>query len=483
MFEFPQIAESSGRLVAVFAVSALCTFRATSGMTAENTQEGAPGESESRVTLAAESGWERIGEDSYVASALKFGLKLPVPEILCTGRGLENSCGTSFRAGLQAPLRLRVVDRAPGDAGLVRRADWDEPSDYLRIVRYIEYGDREAALSARVGELGSYRLGHGTIVNDYFNVVTPDQHRTGASVRFDRPAGGGSAFVNDVIDPNLVGGRAHVRPWWFVEPESWLSRISVGASLVGDVEAPTELERRTESGPEVSATRLPAVASDRATAIGGVDLALHLLDRDSLAVVPYGDLNVHFGLGHGLHTGVRADFEALDSVDLEGRFEFRSLSGTYLPEYVGPLYEIDRYQFFGWGVLLPTPKLRVAAGPRSSPVLGGYGELTGRFFDAVALSGAYADHQGPANANLRVSLRADPIDRVRLGAFYYKHNFDGLEAVTEREGTFVVTESRVRIYGPLYAKGAYSLLWQLRDDGVYRPIPRWTIGAGVSFGF
>jgi hypothetical protein len=104
-------------------------------------------------------------------------------------------------------------------------------------------------------------------------------------------------------------------------------------------------------------------------------------------------------------------------------------------------------------------------------------------FDRVALSTAYADHQGPANVNLRISLRANPVERVRLGAFYYKHNADGLSAVTEREGTFLVTESRVRIAGPLYAKGAYSLLWQLRDDGVYSPVPRWNIGAGVSFGF
>jgi len=154
-----------------------------------------------------------------------------------------------------------------------------------------------------------------------------------------------------------------------------------------------------------------------------------------------------------------------------------------LPEYVGPLYEIDRYQVFGWGVLLPTPKLRVAADPRSEPVLGGYGELTARLFDAVALSTAYSDHEGPSNANLKVSLRADPIDRIRLGAIYYKHNFDGFGDLVAEEGTFIVTESRARIAGPLYAKAAYSLLWRLEDSGVYRPIPRWNLGVGASWGF
>jgi len=473
---------SRGRVWIVFAVAAVLSAQPDPARSNDRDSEGGSGRESPQMRLALEAGWERIGDDDYFSTFLKYGFRLSVPEILCDGSTDGEGCRTRFRAGIQVPLRLRVVDRAPTNPGTIRRADWDETNDYLRALRFVEYGDEESSARVRIGEIGGHTVGHGTIVNDYFNVVTPDQHRTGATVNVEAGGWGGEALVSDLTGPSVVGGRVRVRPWELSGSESWGRRLTVGATVVGDLSAPTGLRRTPGQQPVPRSVRLPRVESDRATAVGGVDLSVNALDRESAAVAPYTDLNLHFDLGVGLHAGVRAELEASDRVDFEGRFEFRSLTGRYLPEYFGPLYEIDRFQFFGWGVLLPEPKLRVAADSRSDPVLGGYGEVTGRVSDLLEVSGAYSDHEGPRNADLRASVRVQPVDRMRLGVFYFKHNFEDFGELTDREGTFLVTETRVQIVGPLYGKGAYSLLWRLREDGVYRSVPRWTLGAGVSFG-
>jgi hypothetical protein len=215
----------------------------------------------------------------------------------------------------------------------------------------------------------------------------------------------------------------------------------------------------------------------------GIDTELDVVDTDAVTLTPYADFNIHFGLDEGLHSGVLADVRAMEGLRFSTRLEYRLMAENYLPDYFGPLYEVDRFQFLGWGALLPQPKLRVAAESRPAPVMGGYGELTARIFDYVTVSGAYANHQGPANSMFRLSVQSAPIERFQLGLFYYKHSFDGFSEVFERDGALMVAETRVQLVGPLFAKASYQQLWQLRDDGQYDAIDRWNVGVGGSFGF
>ena len=125
------------------------------------------------VHAAAESGFERLDDDYFTTFSAKLGIDLPVPQLRCRDVSGSDSCDTRFRAALQAPLRLRVIDRGPSESSIWRQRDWDEPGDYLKFLRHLEYGEPAGPVHAEVGELGSVELGHGTIVNHYHTSSPP----------------------------------------------------------------------------------------------------------------------------------------------------------------------------------------------------------------------------------------------------------------------------------------------------------------------
>lgn len=447
---------------------------------AANPGAGAAESEETSVHVAAETGFERLDEDYYLNMAGKIGLGFGIPKIGCREPEVEN-CQTQLKLGIEAPVRLRVVDRGGSDSGLWRRRDWDEAGDYLKFLRRLEYGSPSESAHARLGELGSVVVGHGTIVNHYYNSVTLDHYRLGLKASYEGDRVGGELLVSDLVRPELFAGRAHVRPATFMDGASWWRRLSVGMSLVADVSAPARLRRTDSERPLVGPTRRPEVERGRATAIGGLDVELQAVRTEQFGVTPYADFNQHFGLGRGMHTGVDLTVAPGERLAVNSRLEYRLLGDRYMPDYVGPLYEVDRYQLSGWGALLPEPKLKVAAGLDGGPRHGVYGELEANLDDIVTVSGAMAQHEGESNGWARLGLQASILERARLGAFYYRHGFDTVSDLFDSEGAFFVAESRVTVWGPLYAKGAYSRMWKLHDNGDYEPISHWSVGTGVNF--
>jgi len=194
------------------------------------------------------------------------------------------------------------------------------------------------------------------------------------------------------------------------------------------------------------------------------------------------------GGGPGLHAGAAFRVRPTDGLTFSARGEFRWIGPGYLPDYFGPLYEIDRYQYAGWGSGLPAPKARVAAS-REDAALGGFGSLTANAFGLVSLSASVADAQGPRNTSawLRLTLTPPklpflsvpyPLD---LGLVYYKQSFDGIDALADPDGALIVGEARVTVWGPVYVRGSYDRLWRLHNDGVYDTIDTWNAGAGIQW--
>lgn len=449
------------------------------------------------VRIAAEGGIEKLDEDYYGDFAGLLDWRLPVPKLVCAGRNeqerkesgrgeegkssrSDSSCSTVFQVGVQIPFRLRIVDRDPPDPGVLRDEDWDEVGDYLKAVRYVEYGRPDEQVHGRIGELGAVSVGHGTIVNHYYNVVTPDHFRLGVHTNVNTSYGGGTLLVSDVVDPNVLGGRGYVRPFSFIDPTSWWRRLAFGVTVMVDPDAPLRLRRDEEDQLIAGPTSFPEVRRRRATAVGGIDAELAAVDDDLGTLLPYVDFNYQFGLGTGFHGGVSGALRPVDGLELRTKVEFRSLARRYLPDYFGPLYEIDRYQFPGWGLNLPQPKLQVAAEPRGSRRSGIYGELEAGLKGWFDASVAFAEYQGPENGAARFAAHIAPADRFRLGLFFYEHSLDGLEELFDGSESFIVAESRIGIIGPLYAKAAFSRLWRLSDDGNYGVIDRWNLGLGAS---
>ncbi|MCA9523643.1 MAG: hypothetical protein KC609_21855, partial [Myxococcales bacterium] len=83
-------------------------------------------------------------------------------------------------ASLRVPLRFRLKDYGPASPrGTIRPEDWDEVSDYFRIVPFVAWGTPNDAIFARLGEITDYTLGHGTLISGYFNSIDIDHYQPG----------------------------------------------------------------------------------------------------------------------------------------------------------------------------------------------------------------------------------------------------------------------------------------------------------------
>lgn len=427
--------------------------------------------------FSLEAGFGKVDEDWFLTTRLGLVLGFDVPRLGC------DDCSTRLQFGTQVPLRWRVIDNPPETDDTLRREDWDEVSDYFKILRFVEYGHPSEPLHARLGELGAVSLGHGTIMNSFFNVVSPDAFAFGVHTNVNTAYGGGQLVLNNVANPEIWGLRGYVRPWGFIDQDSFWHRLAIGTSIVADVDAPLRLRRNADNTIGVDASTTPEVEDSQFTGFTGIDAELALVSTDLFVVMPYTDLNIHWGQGPGYHLGTLASAQVAEPLKLSTRVEFRWLSENYLPDYIGPIYTIDRYQFSGWGTPVPAPKLRVAASQNGGSKVGYYSELSADILKIVQLTGAWSDYQGPDNSTLWLRANLRSIGPVTLGAYYYKHSFDGLDEAFDLDGALAVGEAQVMVFGPVYLRAHYSRLWRLIDDGTYETVDDWSIGAGAAFNF
>jgi hypothetical protein len=215
-----------------------------------------------RRALGAEVTFGQIDEDLFVTLNPKFYLE--VPGLWQPGCGAD-WCRATLRLGAHMPLRVRVSDRQPGEGERLRLEDWDEPGDYLRVLRFVAYGAPEQALSARLGELGPLTFGGGAIVFQHFNTLTPDNHRPGARATLNHARVGADVFVDDVTGPSLIGGDVVIRPLGFLVNDAKETPLGVGVSAVVDCDAPTRLVLGPEGEAQVDVYRYPQVAASQVT--------------------------------------------------------------------------------------------------------------------------------------------------------------------------------------------------------------------------
>ncbi|MFW5966620.1 MAG: hypothetical protein ACOCV2_03830 [Persicimonas sp.] len=436
-------------------------------------------EDDSSTGVAAEVGYGVLGEDSFLNLRLKFGYARQVPTVGCEDD--EGECKTRLRVTAQAPLRLRLVDRAPREDSLLRRRDWDEVADFFRVARRVQYGESGEVVHARFGELGPISLGHGTLVHDYYNVITVDHFQPGFYAETNTLYGGAELLADNVVSPSVLGARGYLRPLSFVDDDHLFAQLALGASLVSDIDAPTRLASANEQ-PEavVDRTYRPAVDREQTTSLWGVDLEMPVVETERFDLMPYTDLNGHTSLGMGLHTGAFANYRTEEELEFSGRLEHRLVGRDYLPAYVSTLYAIDRFQYTGWGAQLPAPKVRVAASLDKEAAHGFAASLTARHEQMFRVTAGYADHQGPDNATAHLRASGNPIEEVELGAYYYKQNMGGISDFFDPQGSLAVGEMRAQIYGPVSIHGTYGRLWRVNEQGEYRTVDDWSVGVGAS---
>ena len=110
--------------------------------------------------------------------------------------------------------------------------DWNNPSTWLRLVRYIRYGQPNEPFHFRFGELDYLTIGHGSIMSGYSNY---DRRGVQLNLRSSDNRYGVETMLNDIGAPTIFGGRAFFRPFQRTENNNLLTRFEVGATYLTDI--------------------------------------------------------------------------------------------------------------------------------------------------------------------------------------------------------------------------------------------------------
>ncbi|MBN1947404.1 MAG: hypothetical protein JW797_17165 [Bradymonadales bacterium] len=419
------------------------------------------------TTLDAGIGFSSIGEDGFIETNLGVSL----------GFG-------KFEVGLQAPLRWRVIDDPPEDDGAIRGQDWDEPSDWLRILRFIRYGSRYETYYLRGGELVGVVMGHGTIVSGYNNVVDVNHFQWGIDGALNLYFGGLELLLDNIVSAEVMGMRVYLRPWTFFQPDSFWSRLAFGLTFAGDRDVPQRLYLTDTGHYVIDEVGNVLVARRGETGLLGIDAELQVFSNEWVSVTPYTDLNFHLGYGAGFHLGNFANFTFSEAVGLNTRLEFRALGEGYTAEYFDGLYEVEKFLFRPLDATgQRRPKLQVLDLAPPEAAVGYLAQATLGIIQRIFFTLAYEDYEGADNSSVFLRLSMPQLGPVTLGAYFLNQNFDGIGSMFDLDNALVVAEARGTVYGPLYLIANYSRRFTAKQDGTYEPEDDWGVGLGASFSF
>lgn len=423
---------------------------------------------ESGRQFEAEIGIGQLDEDLLMTTRLGFFWFDEVTAVGCRDLEMER-CVAPVKVALNAPVRFELLDEAPSDNDLVRSEDWDDPGDFLRFVRFLQYGEKFQPLYARTGELGAVVLGHGTIANGYLNTITTGDFSPGIEAIANTAYGGLHVVLDDYTRPSVLGLRGHVRPWGFGE-RGWWHRFALGVSAMTDFNAPLEVGEGDPVRGE------PEVVEATSFTVAGVDLELTPVDNETVELLTYVDTNFALGVGAHLGASLRVAFGEDWSASL--RAEGRLLGDNYVPDYFGPLYHIERYRLAGWGTSTPAPKARVAAS-RDGAAYGGMGQLGVHWKNFASLSFAAAEHSEDGDASAWLRFTVTPPGPFTMGIYWARLNAEPNELIG-LDGSLFAGEARLTVWGPLYLHGRYDRLFRLTDSGGFTSANEWNLGVGAA---
>jgi hypothetical protein len=379
--------------------------------------------------------------------------------------------------------RVRFLIQDDPESGPVRGRDWDEASDYVHILRYLQYRrsftTREAGeikLAFQAGEVLGFTLGHGTLVRDYSNIADPDHPHSGVHLQLVGPRWQLATMVDNFINPQVVANRFAVRPFKKI-PE-----LVLGGSLVIDPQAPLVLEPERDVD---GAYNLQPHVSEPLTLVG-LDAEYVIGDPGRGRLTPYADLNTSM-LGIGFHVGTTGEVPVAGGRGrLFGQIEYRVSSGGYAPAHMETFYDVERYQA---GLAFDDPD-RATHDEREPKfaglargIYGGQGVLGQAGFvmrRRVQLKAGASYRPGPDAVSIWGRATTQPISRLQLGLLVLARGVGGPHEGAA--GVMAMAEGRFRLTENLYTLAQYTRSWSLRvDDRYFGILQSFNLSIGASW--
>ena len=289
------------------------------------------------------------------------------------------------KLGVGLDINIRV-----GEDGKIRKEDFNETYDYLRLIRYVRYGVKHDPFYVRAGALDYTRLGHGYILYMYRNSASYDLRKIGLELDADFEKYGFESMYSDIGGAGVLGVRGYVRPLQFTSAAAIpvIGGLETGLTFASDLHA----DANKTWGDAVGSIRK---ADGRGSlSIVGFDAGVPLLSLSSLRSTLYADYAKIINYGGGAAVGIDVDFSGLGAVAISAKYERRFVGDQFLPSYFGALYERERYQIVDTSRFLSKAQLLRNA----QSFEGYYGELMMSILGTFNIIGGYQSPVGQRNA-------------------------------------------------------------------------------------
>lgn len=416
------------------------------------------------------SGQAVSGEASFQSSA-EFGVVAIDEDIFVSLRAEQRVAVRGFSLVLSGPIRLRIADRSPDDSGALRHQDWDEPSDFARIVPKLafEHSFEEGFIDIWAGALNGVTVGMGTCAAKYFNSADMDHYQGGLFLRSDFRDNGLEIVLNNFVEPEVLIGRIYAVPIsWFVK-DDWARKLEIGFSFGLDFQAP-----------------LRAYEHDTGiVSVMGGELAWRALDNDSFTVTPSvsvmamdGDIGVHLGLL------TRWAFLPAKGMGVSLRGEYRYSGSDYLPAVFNPFYDFNRFHYpaSSDSPSSMTLKDHLAYGEKRAPSHGFMAELTFDWRGKLLLGARYDSEGGGRSHWVMFHAEVTPLTGYHLRGFFAGQDLNGGARGLFGADSIFGLDVRGRVWGPLDLFCYFSRMWRdIQNSGGTADEFGGGVGASISY--
>ncbi len=149
-----------------------------------------------------------LGSDKLVVADSRFGIgfgyaHLDNSSYLAISPEIDLHFGDQVALGIGVPLNIRAYADGFYDTGKIRlrKHDYDNPSDYARILRFLTVNRKEDQFYLNISQVIAGSIGHGALVRRYSGNVDQNITRVGAELDAYWKYGGFEAYVGDVVQP------------------------------------------------------------------------------------------------------------------------------------------------------------------------------------------------------------------------------------------------------------------------------------------
>lgn len=245
-------------------------------------------------------------------------------------------------------------------------------TDLVLKIRYVEWGKQRDPFFFKVGNLNDMTLGHGILMRNFANDSDfPSVRRVGLNLGIDFKTVGFETVVNNLANPQIMGGRFYVRPLGSSFP------LALGLSAATDLAPASELP---DTSTMPAGTQASVISDIQNTQTANplflnlaVDLDLPIVESDPFSIILFGDVAglvpylrnpVTVGattLAQGFHTdallytdpsgkrslrnyGIESGVFG-NALGLTYRLEYRNFNGIFRPTMYDSTYERMRGQY------------------------------------------------------------------------------------------------------------------------------------------